>query len=71
MKLNMGKIDRIIRIAIAAVLVALFFARTVTGWLGVILLVIAGIFLLTSLVGICPLYSACHIRTNRTGKEVS
>lgn len=64
MKLNMGKIDRIIRIAIAAVLVDLFVGRTVTGWVGVVLLVVAGIFLVTSLFGICPLYSACGIRTN-------
>ncbi|MFA5815200.1 MAG: DUF2892 domain-containing protein [Bacteroidales bacterium] len=56
MKLNMGKADRIIRVIAAAVIVVLFFTKVITGTLGIVLLVLGGIFLLTSLVGTCPLY---------------
>ncbi len=56
MKLNMGKADRIIRVIVAAVIAVLFFTKVITGTPGIVLLVFAGIFLLTSLVGTCPLY---------------
>lgn len=56
MRKNMGNVDRIVRIIIAVVLVALYFTNIVTGILGIVLLVVAGVFLLTSLVKTCPLY---------------
>jgi hypothetical protein len=56
MKLNMGKADRIIRVIVAAVIAVLFFTKVITGTLGIVLLVFAGIFLLTSFIGVCPLY---------------
>ncbi len=59
----MGSTDRIIRIVVAIILVALYFTGTVTGTLGIILLVLAGIFVLTSLVANCPLYSPFGIST--------
>lgn len=71
MKLNMGTADRIIRIILAAVFIDLFFTRTLTGWVAIVLLVVAGVFLLTSLFGICPLYGVCGIRTNRSKKTAS
>ena len=63
MKKNMSSADSIIRIVIAAILVTLFFAKVVTGTLGIILLVVAGVFVLTSLVRFCPLYSLVGIST--------
>jgi hypothetical protein len=63
MKKNMSSADSIIRIVIAAILVTLFFAKVVTGILGIILLVVAGVFVLTSLVRFCPLYSLVGIST--------
>ena len=63
MKKNMSSADSIIRIVIAAILVTLFFAKVVTGVLGIILLVVAGVFVLTSLVRFCPLYSLVGIST--------
>lgn len=63
MKTNMGTIDKGIRIALAIVFAALFFTGTLTGILGLVLVVLGGIFLLTSLVGICPIYSLLGIST--------
>ncbi len=68
MKVNMGAADRIIRILIAAVVAYLYFSGTVTGTLGIVLLVVGAIFLLTSLVSICPLYSLLGINTCRRRK---
>jgi hypothetical protein len=63
MKTNVGTIDKVIRIALAIVFAVLYFTGTVTGTLGIILLVLGGVFLLTSLMGTCPLYSMVGIST--------
>lgn len=63
MKQNMGNADRIIRILIAAVFAYLYFSATVTGTLGIILLVLGVVFVLTSLAGFCPLYTLVGINT--------
>lgn len=56
MKKNMGAADRIIRLVIAAAFAALYFGNVVTGIWGIILLVLAGVFVVTSLASFCPLY---------------
>lgn len=56
MKKNMGNIDRIVRTLIAIVIAALYFTDVISGTLGLVLLVLAVIFLATSLVSFCPLY---------------
>ena len=56
MKKNMGIADRIIRLVIAVVIAILFFTDVIAGAWGIVLLVVAVIFLLTSLIGLCPLY---------------
>jgi hypothetical protein len=53
---NEGNTDRIIRLVLAAILAFLYFSGTVTGTLGVILLVLAVILAITALIGVCPLY---------------
>lgn len=63
MKKNMGNIDKVIRILIAIVFVALYFTHVVTGTVGIILLVLAAVFVLTSLVSFCPLYLPFSIST--------
>lgn len=62
----MGFMDRIIRIIISAVFAILYFTGTVTGTWGILLLVLAVIFTLTSLVSFCPLYTIFGIRTCKT-----
>lgn len=65
----MGAADRIIRILIAAVFAYLYFSGTVTGTLGIVLVVLGAVFVLTSLVGFCPLYAPFGIKTcsNKAG----
>lgn len=65
MKKNMGSIDKVIRMLIAVVFVVLFFAKVVTGTLGIILLVLAAVFVLTSLISFCPLYWPFGISTKK------
>lgn len=70
MKNNMGSTDKIIRFIIAAVFAILYFTNTVTGTLGIVLLVLAGVFVLTSLVSFCPLYtlfgfSSCPVKPKK------
>jgi len=65
MKKNMGGTDRMIRIIIAAIAAILYFTGTVPGTLGIILLVVAGVFLLTSFLNFCPLYTVLGINTKK------
>lgn len=63
MKSNVGNTDKAVRISIAVLLAALYFTGTITGVLGVIALVVAGVFVLTSVVGFCPLYAIFGMST--------
>ena len=63
MKKNMGSADRIIRTIIAALIAVLYFTGTISGTLGIVLLVFAVIFLLTSFISFCPLYAPLGINT--------
>ena len=56
MKKNMGFADRIIRVMIAAIFVTLYFTGVIAGTLGIVLIALSVIFVLTSLVSVCPLY---------------
>ncbi|WP_370480360.1 YgaP family membrane protein [Tamlana flava] len=60
---NMGSADRIIRVIIAAIVGILYFTGTISGTLGIILLVLAGVFVLTSVISFCPLYAPFGIKT--------
>lgn len=60
---NMGTADRIIRVIIAAIVGVLYFTGTISGTLGIVLLVLAGVFVLTSLISFCPLYAPFGIKT--------
>lgn len=63
MKKNMGSTDKVVRLSAAAVLAALYFTGTVTGTLGIVAIVAAGVFTLTSLISFCPLYPILGINT--------
>lgn len=63
MKKNMGNIDRIVRIVIALVIGALYYSGTITGTVGLVLLVLAGVFVATSLISFCPLYTIVGLST--------
>ena len=59
----MGSADKVIRLIIAVALVALYYFGVIAGTLGIVALVLAGVFVLTSLVSFCPLYAIFGIRT--------
>lgn len=63
MKKNMGTADKVIRVIIAAVIAGLFLSNIISGTLGVVLLIFAIVFLLTSLISFCPLYTLLGINT--------
>ncbi len=63
MKKNMGTTDRIFRVVVAAIMATLYFTGMLTGTLGLVLLVLAGVFVATSLVSFCPLYSLVGLST--------
>ena len=69
MKKNMGSADRIIRIVLAVVMGALHFTGTVSGTLGIVLLVLAIVFAATSLVSFCPLYTLMGLSTCPVKKD--
>jgi len=59
----MGKADKTIQFLVAAVIVILFATKVISGTLGVVLLILAGVFLLTSFISFCPLYAPFGIST--------
>lgn len=70
MKKNMGNADKVIRVLIAAIIGYLYYSGTITGTLGIVLLIFAAVFVLTSLVSFCPLYapfgiSTCSLKTKK------
>lgn len=61
----MGSTDRLVRTLIAAIILVLYLTNVISGTLGLILLVVAAVFVLTSLVRFCPLYWPFGISTNK------
>ena len=69
MKKNMGKTDKVIRILIAFVIATLYFGNFISGIIGFILLIFAGILVITSFIGLCPLYLPFGISTCKAEKN--
>ncbi len=63
MQTNMGTIDRGVRVAVAILFAILILTNVVSGWLAIVLGVLAAVFVLTSLIGFCPLYLPFGINT--------
>ncbi len=63
MKKNMGNIDRTLRTLLAIVFAVLYYTEVISGTFGIVLIVLAIIFLLTSLVSFCPLYAPFGLST--------
>jgi len=60
---NMGTVDRTIRIIIAVIIAALYLTDVISGTLAIVLGIIALVFLLTSIIGFCPVYAPLKIST--------
>lgn len=68
----MGNADRIIRSIIAVVIAVLYFTGVIPGTLGIVLLVLAVVFLLTSFISFCPLYLPFGLSTrSKSGEEAA
>ncbi|MFY7651465.1 MAG: YgaP family membrane protein [Chitinophagaceae bacterium] len=63
MKKNMGLADKLVRVLVAIVFSVLYFTGTVSGTLGMVLLVLGGVFVFTSAISFCPLYTLVGINT--------
>jgi len=63
MKKNMGTIDRGIRALLALVIIILYVTGQISGIAAIVLGVFATIFVITSVIGFCPLYVPLNICT--------
>ncbi len=57
MKKNIGSTDKIIRLALAAIVAVLYFTKTIEGTTAIALGIVAIVLTLTSLINFCPLYT--------------
>lgn len=60
---NMGNWDRLLRLGVAIVIAALYFMGMISGTLAIILGIVAAAFIVTSLIGWCPLYRIVGVST--------
>lgn len=65
MKTNMGTVDRIFRLLVAVVIAILYATSQITGTTAIILLILAGVFVLTSFMSFCPLYLPFGLSTKK------
>jgi hypothetical protein len=65
MKANMGTVDKVVRILVALVIAGLYFTNIITGTVAIVLLALAGVFILTSFMSFCPLYLPFGISTKK------
>ncbi len=65
MTVNMASWDRIVRLVVAVLFGYLFFTKMVSGVVGIVLLILAIVFLVTSFVGFCPLYKIFNFSTKK------
>lgn len=63
MKKNVGSTDRLIRLLLTVVFGVLYYSGIASGFWGVVVLILGGVMLLTSLAGVCPLYSVIGVNT--------
>jgi hypothetical protein len=68
MKKNMGSVDKVVRILVAIVIAGLYFANQISGTAAIILLILAGVFILTSFMSFCPLYLPFGLSTRKKDK---
>ena len=66
MKTNMGGLDRTLRVLIAIGIAVLYYIGAISGTLALVLGVVALVFLITSAIGFCPLYTLFRLSTKKT-----
>ena len=68
MKKNMGTPDKLLRAFLAAVIAILYVQQVIDGWIAIVLLLFAGIMLITSFFRTCPIYTLFGWRTCSANK---
>lgn len=68
MEKNMGSIDKVVRILLAIIIIGLYFGKVISGTVAIFLLILAGVFIVTSFVSFCPLYLPLGISTRKAKK---
>jgi hypothetical protein len=68
MKANMGTFDKVGRIVAAVVIAILYFTKQISGPVAIVLLVFAGVFIVTSFLSFCPLYVPFGLSTKQEEK---
>jgi hypothetical protein len=69
MKKNVGTIDKVIRIVFAIVVITLFLTNVISGVFGIVLLAVSAILVITTMLGVCPLYMV--MRLNSAEKPIN
>ena len=67
----MGNIDKLARIIVAIIIGVLYYTGQISGTIAIILLIVGVIFTITSIVGVCPLYSIFGISTTKNDKNIN
>lgn len=65
MKKNVGTADKVVRILAAFIIAALYYTDKISGTTAIVLLVVAGVFILTSFMSFCPLYLPFGLSTRK------
>lgn len=65
MKKNMGSLDKVVRILAAVIIAVLYYTNIISGTVAIVLLILAGIFILTSFISFCPLYLPFGLSTRK------
>ena len=65
MKKNMGTLDKSIRIIVAVIIASLYFTKVISGTFAIVLLIFAAIFIVTSFISFCPLYTVIGLNTRK------
>jgi hypothetical protein len=69
MKKNMGSIDKAARVFAALTVVVLYLTSQITGTAAIVLGIVAAVFVATSIISYCPLYTALKINTGKVQEK--
>ena len=65
MKINLGLVDRAIRFVVAAAIAVLYCTKVINGTLALVLGILAVVFIVTSFISFCPLYTFIGLSTKK------
>lgn len=69
MKSNMSSTDRIGRVIFAVLVVLLWAMEIISGTIATTLLILGAIFVATSAIGFCPIYTLFGMNTKRSAEK--